>query len=295
MKKNGNGKPNGKKLTTGNGKSSQMVNALMEPTKPVVSSLSIGEAQALSEGEIKASVFLARSFPRNEMEAYSKVMETCGRTSFAATATYSFPRGGTLVQGASIDLAREIARNWKNIIYGYIIVFDDEHKRSIRCWAFDTENNIRTTTDDTFEKLIYRKSGGWIIPDERDLRELTSRKAAIGVRNCLLQLFPKDIIEDAMVRSKETLKAGAKQDPKGTMKTLVLWFQGYGVDVPMLEKYLEHSLDTITADEVADLHGIAEAIKDGTAKVKEFFGVQKQKVEEEQPVEIEFGAQSEKK
>jgi len=257
--------------------------AVMEAVKPVATTLQIGEAQTLSEGEIKASVFLARTYPRSEMQAYQNVMETCKRPSFAERSTYLFPRGGRNITGPSIILAREIARNWKNVLYGYIIIFDNEEKRTIRCWAFDTESNIRISVDDTFEKLIFRKVGGWIKPDERDLRELTGRKSAIGIRNCLLQLFPQDLIEDAMTTSRETMKSQVHTDPKETIKKLMGAFLAMGVDSVRIEKYLEHKIDIITPDEIADLRGIYGAINDGTAKASEYFN--DKKVEEEKSVE----------
>jgi PAS domain-containing protein len=62
------------------------------------------------------------------------------------------------------------------------------------------------------DKLIQRKIKGsktgeteWIAPDERDLLELTNRQNAKAVRNCILQVLPKDYILDAMDTAKETL------------------------------------------------------------------------------------------
>ena len=69
---------------------------------------------------------LARRFPRSEQGAYAALLRSCGRTSFAEEASYSFPRGGSSVEGPSVRFAREAARVWGNIRYGLDILRDDD-------------------------------------------------------------------------------------------------------------------------------------------------------------------------
>src|SRR5690554_830452 len=92
----------------------------------------VAAAVAREEAEIKAALFLARRYPRDEHSAYTKVMKSCKRPGFAENARYSFPRGGQTVSGPSVQMAREIARCWGNIRYGLRVVTMDEDAVHIR-------------------------------------------------------------------------------------------------------------------------------------------------------------------
>jgi hypothetical protein len=157
-------------------------------------------AAAEKQFEIQSAIVLAKKYPRDEDASFTKLMKACGRTSFAEEAEYSFPRGNQTVRGPSVNLAREAARVWGNVRYGITILRDDTGSRQIQGWAWDLETNTKISSEDDFQKLIFRKGKGWIPPDERDLRELTNRRGAILIRNCILQVVPKDLIEDARTK-----------------------------------------------------------------------------------------------
>ena len=237
--------------------------------------LAVSTAQATAQREIEAAVLLARRFPRNEAVCFSRLQGSAKRLSFAEDAAYSFPRGGSQVTGPSVNLAREAARIWGNIRFGLDIMRDDEDSRLIRAWAWDLESNTKIAADDDFKKLIFRKKGGWIKPDERDLRELTNRRGAICLRNCLLQLLPRDMIEDALSACRATVRSGGGLSRQDLVKRVVTAFSGIGVGVRMLETYLGHSLDEASDEEVAKLRGIYKSVADGQAKREEFFSFSK--------------------
>ena len=220
---------------------------------------------AETQVEIQSAIIIARRFPRNEEEAFQKVMKAALRPSFAEDAAYKFPRGGQQISGPSVNIAREAARVWGNIRYGLDVLRDDLESRLIRGWAWDLETNTKVTAEDDFKKTIFRKQQGWITPDERDLRELTNRRGAILVRNCLLQLLPKDLIEDALSRCEQTLQSRAKEDPDYAKKKLIVDFASVNVTVPALEKFLKHPLAEASPQELADLRGIYKSIADGNS------------------------------
>lgn len=224
--------------------------------------------------EIQSAIVIAKRFPRNEDAAFEKLMKASKRISFAEDAAYSFPRGATTVEGPSVNLAREAARVWGNVRFGLDVIRDDEESRQIRAWAWDMESNVRVSAEDDFKKLIQRKQKGggtlWVKPDERDLRELTNRRGAILVRNCLLQIVPKDLVEDAMARCKETLRKGAEQDPETARKRLILAFSEINVSPEMLESALGHKLAESSPAEIAELRKVYKSIADGNSTWQEF-------------------------
>ncbi len=263
-------------------KEAELLPAVQEQTGVVARDTrerSTAAAVAGAAAEMRAAMILAHEFPRNEMACYSKLMGAVGRKQMAEVARYSYPRGDATVSGPSVKLAREAARQWGNIRYGVDILRDDLQTRHIRGWAWDIETNTKVTADDEFRKKVQRKDKKtkktlWVDADERDLRELTNRRGAICVRNCLLQLLPGDMIDDALEQCRKTL-AGDTKDKKTTIHDLTRAFAGIDVTVTMLEGYLEHPLEEANADELADLRGVFASIRDGNSKREEYFTTSK--------------------
>ena len=226
---------------------------------------------AAAQYEIQGALVMAHRLPRDEDTAFVKLMKATNRKKFAELAEYSFPRGNTTVTGPSVNIAREAARCWGNIRWGLDLIRDDNETRTIRGWAWDLETNTYVSADDHFRKLIQRRSkqgGGtqWVKPDERDLRELTNRHGSILVRNCLLQLIPRDIIDSALDACRATVQKDVEEDPEAARKRLFLAFSELGVMKSMLEKYLGHPIEECSPKEIAELRTIYTSIRDGNSK-----------------------------
>jgi hypothetical protein len=247
------------------------------------------EAGALSlavreDSEIKSSYMVALSRRRNELDVFQRLMQTCKRRSFAESAFYSFPRGGENIEGPSIGLLREAARQWGNIRTGLRLVSVDETHVHIRAFALDLETNTYAEAEDRFERLIQRKvwnqaegrkTAQWIKPDERDLRELVNRRGSIAERNALKKILPADLIDEAFDASRRTASESGEKDlnadREATTKNLVLAFGGIGVNVDALERFLGHPLAQISGDGVARLRAAYKSIKEGQAKASDVF------------------------
>jgi len=250
-----------------------------QPSAPPVS---VASEEVRAELEVQSQVLLAKKFPRDPGKAKDKILETCKRKRFADKALYSYPRGGAQITGPSINLAREMAVQYGNILTGMMIISDDEETRTIRGIAWDIENNVRVFFDDTFKKLIYRKDRGWIKPDERDLRELTNRRGAILIRNAILHLFPSDFVDEAV----ETCLKTQTRSPVSQRKIdkLVEAFARVGVSRNMLEEYAGKSLEDLSSEEYANLVNLGQAIKDGAVQRDEIFN----QAGNEPEVKVEF-------
>ena len=242
-------------------------------------------AAAKEQHEIQAAITIAKRFPRNEAACFQKLMLAAARPSFAEDAAYSFPRGDTEVTGPSVNLAREAARIWGNIRYGLYVVRDDEDSRLIRGFAWDVETNTKVEVEDDFKKLIQRKVKGgkpgetiWLIPDERDLRELTNRRGAILLRNAILQVLPKDLIEDALFTCGQALEKSAGENPEAARKRLLVDFGSINVSVEQIERKIGHPFAQSTPKELAELRGICKSIQDGHTTWAEY-------TKEEKPAE----------
>lgn len=253
-------------------------------------------AKAEQQGEIQAAAVIAKKFPRDEAKCRSELLATCQLSEFAGSiddpsepsAYYSFPRGRkfdkitelwvpNIVSGPSVKLAREATRIFGNIRYGFLITHDDDESRGITGWAWDLEKNLPIYGSDFFKKLIQRKQadGGtrWELADERELRELTFRRAAILIRNSLLALFPSYFINQMVRECKQTVgraKSGeSKTDLQERIERMVLAFSQYGISWDQLSTYLHKPKEEITDEDLADLRGTYEAIKDGMISPEE--------------------------
>lgn len=237
--------------------------------------------------EAKGMVEAAKAFPRNEMQAFAALDRAVCRPGLAEKAVYRFPRGGQDVSGPTVVLAREAARCWGNIIHALKIVQETDDRVHLQGVAHDLETNTRAVHEDKFAKLIQRKNKRtgetlWVQPDERDLRELINRRGALLVRNAILEVLPRDLIEDAVERSYQTMREDSmdrlKKGRKDATKEVVRAFERFHVDVAMLEEFLGHGLDTMDADELSTLRGIYTSLRDGNTKRADHFGKTEDKV-----------------
>jgi hypothetical protein len=238
-------------------------------------SVNTAASEMSARAEIEGAMIIGKRFPRNEDNAFGKLMKSCGRPTFAGDAAYSFPRGGTEVTGPSVYLAKEAARLWGNIRYGMDVVIDDEDRRVIRAWAWDVETNTRVSQDASFGKLIQRKgrNGGpttWVKPDERDLRELTNKHGSIAVRNCLLSLLPSDLIEDALNKARATVRSEIGEDPDKARKMMLANFAMLNVSGDDLQEFLGGPVAQATPDQVAQLRTIYKSVRDGNSSWREY-------------------------
>ena len=74
--------------------------------------------QSRAIAQVQGQIVMAKKFPRDEVEVYNKVNVACSRKRLAENAIYSYPKGGTQVEGPSIRMAEMLAHNYGNMEYG---------------------------------------------------------------------------------------------------------------------------------------------------------------------------------
>lgn len=230
----------------------------------------IESSRAIAEAQGK--LVIAKRFPRDEARAYAKIMESCKRKGLAEEATYSFPRGGQTITGPSIRLAEELARAWGNIDYGIRELSRKDGVSEMEAYAWDLETNTSSSQKFTVRHWMDTKSGGYALRDERDIYELTANQGARRLRARVLAILPPDIVEAALSECRKTL-AGSNDEPiADRTRKMVKAFAKYGVTAAMIEARLGHSLDSVLPDEIAELTGTYNSIKNGMSKAGDWFG-----------------------
>lgn len=226
--------------------------------------------------EAQAKIFLAKQFPRNPVQCYETVMNSCRRQGLAMTAIYRFPRGknedGSLnyVTGPSIRLAEEIARGWKNIEAGWSELERSATTSRIKAYAWDLESNITKPIIFSIRLVRNTKKGTYPLTDERDIYELCANQAARRMRNCILALIPGDIVEDAIRECVRTINAKANITPE-RIRAMIEEFRKIGVTREQIEKKLGRKVDSITPAQFIDMTMIYTSIRDRIGDVDQYF------------------------
>ena len=154
-------------------------------TTPVIQQKQVGAEMAISRQaqEVQAAMVIAKRFPRDEIEAQTRILQACERIVLAEKAEYSYLRGGEKVTGPSIRLAEVLARYWGNIDFGIIELEQRTGESTMMAYAWDLETNTRQTR--IFVQKHERKTkkaGITKLDDPRDIYELTANMGARRVR-----------------------------------------------------------------------------------------------------------------
>jgi len=222
--------------------------------------------------EVQAAMLIARKFPRDENEAYKRIMRSCARVGLAEKAEYAFPRGDQKVMGPSIRLAESIAQNWGNIDYGVIEIENNHGKSEMLAYAWDLETNTRVTKIFTVQHKRDTRAGTKILTDGRDIYEATANFGARRVRACILGVIPGDVIEAAVKECRKTIKGDNKTPIEDRIKVMLNKFEKeHRVSTEDIEKYLGCSAKAINENDLIRMRGVYQSIEDGMSKPEDYF------------------------
>lgn len=242
-----------------------------------VAASSMAIATSRQAQEVQAAMVIAKKFPRNEAEAYSKIMQACQRKGLAEQAAYAYPKGGTTVTGPSIRLAEALAQNWGNLDFGIIELEQRDGESSVMAFCWDLETNTRQTKIFQVSHSLQKKGGEKkFLTDPRDIYEMVANQGARRLRACILGVIPGDVVDAAVEACGETLKSGSPVPLVDRVRKMATVFQEeFQVTVPMLEARLGHNLDVTSEQELVTLRKIYVALRDGMSKREQWFDVAK--------------------
>ena len=252
------------------------------------SNIQAGDSTTAREmARIQGEIFMAKKFPRDVMKALDKIEQECARPTLAKQAVYTYARGGSDIKGPSIRLAEAVARCWGNLRYGFEEVSSNGKESVVRAYAYDVENNQQAERIFTVKLGRYSKRGGFAMADDpRDQYEIVANNASRRVRACILQLIPGDIIDYAVQLCSDTIAKNFKVN-EDTINKLIKAFANYNVTEAMLEKFVQRRLIAMTADQYVRLQSIYTSLRDGIAKVEDFFEVEKPEAKKEPEPAVE--------
>jgi hypothetical protein len=239
--------------------------------------------------EVQAAMVVAKRFPRDENEAYARIIQSCKRKTLAEQAEYEFPRGGQKIIGPSIRLAETLARNWGNLDYGIVELEQRSGESTMMAYAWDLETNTRQTK--IFAVRHERKAKGKInsLDDPRDIYELVANNGSRRVRACILGIIPGDIVEAAIDQCRATLKTGNAEPLNDRIRKMIVKFdEKFQVSKEMLEKYIGCDDTAFSENDVLRLGKVFNSLKDGMAKREDVFNIAKPKSESREVPDLGF-------
>ncbi|MBU0959817.1 MAG: hypothetical protein KKB31_07760 [Nanoarchaeota archaeon] len=235
----------------------------------------IDVAQSRQAQEVQAAMVIAKKFPRDEIASQHRILAACKRKSLAESAVYSYPRGGSRVEGPSIRLAEVLAQAWGNIDSGIIELEQRHGESTVMAYAWDLETNARSTKVFTVkhERRVGKGDNFHIshLADPRDIYEMVANQGARRLRSCIMATIPGDVIEAAVVECNKTMAGPTSEPIKDRVIKMVGAFGPYGVSQQMIEASLNHKLDATSEAELAGLRKIFTSIKDGASKAEQWF------------------------
>ncbi|OMF17197.1 hypothetical protein BK131_04320 [Paenibacillus amylolyticus] len=242
------------------------------PDGPQARSVAAEMVSTRQSEQVKAALFSAKQFPRDQQAAFNRIMQACQRKKLAEEASYEFPKGGSKVTGPSIRLAEVLAQNWGNMEYGVIELEQVGGVSKMEAYAWDIETNTRRSM--IFNVSHERKAKGRInkLDDPRDIYELTANMGSRRVRACILGVIPGDIVDAAVERCQKTLKDGYTEPLTDRIRKALQQFQEkYGVSKEMLEDYIGCGQDAFTENDFLKIAGIWRSLSDNMAKREDYF------------------------
>jgi hypothetical protein len=222
----------------------------------------------LTKAEIDTQIATAKAFPRSIKEFYDKAISMATVSEdVAACCSYTVPRGGKNIEGATIRLAEIVLAAYKNIRAGARVISNDGRQIVAQGVCHDLENNNSVTVEVT--RRITNKKGETF---NDDMQVLTGNAAcAIALRNAVFKVVPKAMVDE--------IEEAAKLVAKGTAATLekrrnaaIEYFKSLKITEKEIFDVLEvKGVAEIDLDKLTILTGMKSAIKNEGANAKDLF------------------------
>jgi hypothetical protein len=245
----------------------------------------VGQATAVEQtravAEVHAAMMSARDYPRNIDRAMVEMERSCRQMGMAERAFYAFPRAGQTVNGASIHLARELARCWGNIQHGLHEMRrdDDAHQSEMQAFAWDIETNTRIAHTFIVPHKRDARGGAQVLTDMRDIYENNANNGARRVREAIFAILPPWFVERAKELCNETIAAGRQgQTLPQRIDEAIKAFAGGGVTQDQLEHKQGKLTAAWTAHDVAQLEVLFKSLRRGEVTRDEAFPTAEQPV-----------------
>jgi len=241
-----------------------------KPEKVEVEIMPAGNAMsALVRGEIDIQIATAKAFPRNVAKFKDKTLSLAKlNKKVAESCMYKLPRGGKVIDGESIRFAEIAATSWGNCrVAGRVVGIEERHVHAQGAFL-DLESNYACTVD-VFRRITDKNGNRY----GDDMIMTTAMAAAsIARRNAILSGIPRSYLKEIYQEVKAFATDGKGRSLNDERNAAFQYIQSKGVsERRILDLLGKGSIDEVTFEDIADLRGLSNAVKDGMTSWKEAF------------------------
>jgi hypothetical protein len=258
----------------------------IERMAPTASPARVGQGTAVEQSravaEVQAAIVVAQQVPRDINSAISEMRQSCQQMFLAERAFFRYSRGSGNITGASVHLARELARCWGNIQYGLVEMRrDDEFGQSeMQAFAWDVEKNSRNSSTFIVPHKRDQKGGPKQLTDMRDIYENNANNGARRVREAIFAILPPWFVEEAKQICTKTLADGGGKPLPQRIADAIRAFEGIGVTQDRIETKLGRPSGKWMEHDVAQLLVAFQSINRGEVTADDEFPLPRVTVDE---------------
>lgn len=232
------------------------------------------QLQSMDRAEIDMQIATAKRFPRdiqqclNNIRALSMIDEETMESCFYHLERKDKDGQIKEIEGMSVRMAEIFVSCWGNLRVATRIIGNDGRKITAQGICFDVQNNVAVSSETS--RRITNKSGKTY---SDDMQIVTGNAAsAIAFRNAVFKVIPAAVTKSVTNEIKQRLLEMTSTKISQKRRNAVEWFTKRGVTEDELRKYLgTDNLETISAEEIVELRGVATAIREGSSSIDEVF------------------------
>lgn len=249
----------------------------------IIETESVDVFSAQERAAIDSQIATAKRYPRdlqrvknNSIAIVSMDKET------AESCRYAKPTAGKNVTGPSVHLARIICQQYGNIRVQQRIKMIDQKSIVAEAVAFDLETNYAVSVE--ARRSIIGKTGQRFSDSVIETNAMAI--LAIAERNAILKVIPKAVTDSVYKAAFDFANGDLSNEQKilaARKKALDFFAEKYeATEADVLKVLGLRSVGQIGAEQIADLRGYMQSLKDGELTADELFG-KKQSVSFENP------------
>lgn len=232
------------------------------------SEVQIIQNDAIERADIDVQVATAKRFPRNLKRAVdNSIFMATLDSETAESCRYDLPRGGKIISGPSVHLAKIIVANYGNMRTEAKVVQITDRQVISRGVAWDLENNVASAFE--VRRSIIDKNGRRYNDDMITVTGNASN--SIAYRNAVFSVIPKAVTEKVYQAAVRKITGDLSDEDKLIARrksSLEYFFNEYAITEEEILKLIgKQTVNQIRAEEMATLIGYYRALRDGDITV----------------------------
>jgi hypothetical protein len=241
----------------------------------------VAQGASIVRLENNTQMQVAMQHPRSEEKILlSSLHELDLYPSMAEAALYMKPVGTsretgkmTYAEGLSVRAAESLANRWSNSSFGCEIVGEDAETVSLAAVFLDYEQNTRHVVMARVAKSYKAKDGKLVRLDPGRLELAVKAEQSKVLREVILRSLPAGLKKEYENKVRKILRGGKVENRK---TAIIERFKEVGISLEVLERRRGKVLKEWSHDDIIELLGIANAIRDGELSKESAFDTAQQ-------------------